>query len=217
MPGALNLKEIERRAWRSFFADGLWDIYLGVLLALMGLNAWLGELGLPEAPTMLIYVALVAAAMGLLWAGKRYVTTPRIGRVKFGPKRRAKIRVVRLILGGSVVLGLALFAFALAGGFRWLARINLDGGGLIAAVWVLNVLIVFGLGAYFLDFGRLLVIGLMFAAAIPVDVLFHRLWGVDVSPLAFGVPGLLVILMGLVVFTRFLRNYPLPEDAPDAG
>jgi hypothetical protein len=217
MPGALNLKEIERRAWRSFFADGLWDIYLGVLLALMGVNAWLGELGLPEAPTMLIYVALVAAAMGLLWAGKRFVTTPRIGRVKFGPQRRVRVRIVRVLLAESVALGIGLFVFFLAGGFGQVARIGLDNGVLIAAVWVLNVLIVFGLGAYFLDFARLLVIGLMFATAIPVDILVHRLWGLDVSPLAFGVPGLLVILMGLVLFVRFLRDYPLPEDVPDAG
>jgi hypothetical protein len=217
MLGVLNLKEIERRAWRSFFADGLWDIYLGVLLAVMGVYAWLRELGIPATWTMLIYIGLIAAAMGLLWAGKRYVTAPRIGRVKFGPKRRAKIRVVRLILGGSVVLGLALFAFALAGGFRWLARINLDGGVIVAFFWVANVFVVFGIGAYFLDYRRLLVIGAMYASAVPVDILIDRLWGVDASPLAFGVPGLLVILMGLAIFARFLRDYPLPEDTPDAG
>jgi hypothetical protein len=217
MPGMLNLKEIERRAWRSFFVDGLWDIYLGLLLTVMGVNAWLSDLGVPEGRTLLIYAALVIAAMGLLWAGKKYITVPRIGRVKFGPKRRAKIRIVRLILVGSVVLGLALFAFTLAGGFGWLARAELDSEVFVAVLWVVNVLVVFGLGAYFLDYGRLVAIGVMFAVAVPADVLIHRLWGADVSPLAFGVPGLLVIAMGLVILARFLRNYPLPEDAPHAG
>jgi hypothetical protein len=154
--------------------------------------------------------------MAGLWAGKKYVTVPRIGRVRFGPKRRGRVWLVRLLLAGSVGLGVVLFIFMLAGGLGRLARIELDDGAVIAVIWAANALILFGLGAALLDYGRLLVIGLMFASAVPVDILIHRLWGLDVSPLAFGVPGLLVIVMGLVIFARFLRDYPLPGDVPDA-
>ena len=37
MQPEINLKELERRAWRSVFQDGLWDIYLGLLLMAMAI------------------------------------------------------------------------------------------------------------------------------------------------------------------------------------
>ena len=38
MTEPLNLKEIEKKAWRSTFEDGLWDIYLGSLFFIMGVS-----------------------------------------------------------------------------------------------------------------------------------------------------------------------------------
>jgi hypothetical protein len=40
-----NLKEIEKKAWASYFEDGLWDIFMDLLMLGMGLrtltdNVW---------------------------------------------------------------------------------------------------------------------------------------------------------------------------------
>ena len=35
MTNHVDLKRLERKVWTSFFEDGLWDIYLGILLMAM--------------------------------------------------------------------------------------------------------------------------------------------------------------------------------------
>jgi len=37
MTDNLDLKELEKKAWRSTFQDGLWDIYFGLLIFGMGI------------------------------------------------------------------------------------------------------------------------------------------------------------------------------------
>jgi len=49
MSQTINLKELERKAWRSVFQDGLWDIFLGLLLLAMAIGALLSDIGVPEA------------------------------------------------------------------------------------------------------------------------------------------------------------------------
>jgi hypothetical protein len=207
----INLKQIERRAWRSTFQDGLWDIYLGLLLLAMAVGAWMSDMGASKGLYYATYAGLMGLAMLALWAGKRFITIPRMGRVKFGPKGKARRKKARLLLTISVVVGALLFVFI------WLAVAGKWSQGapwrLIAPlVWTVNVLIVFGLGGYFLDFQRLYLIGLMYALAVPLDETLRALFGLDLSPLAFGLPALVILGMGLVVFARFMRQYPLPSD-----
>jgi hypothetical protein len=38
MSQSISLKELERKAFRSTFQDGLWDMYLGFLLLMMGMG-----------------------------------------------------------------------------------------------------------------------------------------------------------------------------------
>ena len=90
----INLKELERKAWRSVFQDGLWDIYLGLLLMALAIYALLSKTKLPEAQQMVIYIGLMAASMLVLWAGKRFITLPRMGRVKFGPRGKTRRRKI---------------------------------------------------------------------------------------------------------------------------
>jgi len=41
-----NLKEIERRAYRSTFEDGLFDIFYGCLIILLGTTALIDKAGI---------------------------------------------------------------------------------------------------------------------------------------------------------------------------
>ena len=97
MSEKLNLKELERKAWRSFFDDGLWDIYLGLLLALLGVSAFLDRLELTEAVVMGIYIGLLIVVMLGMWAAKRFITVPRLGRVKFGAERQKRRKKTSLV------------------------------------------------------------------------------------------------------------------------
>ncbi len=208
----INLKELERKAWTSYFQDGLWDIYLGLLLLAMAVSALLSDVGFSESWGMTIFIGLEVLAMLVLWVGKKLITVPRMGRVKFGPKRKAKLNWVRVVLFISVLVGAGVFVAGLA------VRSNrpewLNGTFVFPAAWMVNAMVVFSLGAYFLDFNRLYLIGVMYALAVPLDIMFRQFTDIDLSFIAFGAPAMVILIIGLVVFTRFLRDYPLlPEEA----
>jgi hypothetical protein len=211
----INLKELERKAWTSYFQDGLWDIFLGLLLLAMAISALLSDVGFSESLGMAIFIGVEVLAMLVLWAGKRFITAPRMGRVKFGPKRKAKLNWVGVVLLLSVLVGAGVFVAGLA--IRGNRPEWLNAAFFAPAAWVVNAIVVFSLGAYFLDFNRLYLIGVLYALSVPLDIMFHEFANVDLSFIAFGVPAIVILIIGLVVFTRFLRDYPIPAGAVSDG
>lgn len=214
MSQSLNLKEIERKAWRSTFQDGLWDIYLGLLLFSMGLSSLMDTNIMEKFLGYVIYFGFIVLAMVALWAGKRFITMPRIGRVKFGPARQTRQKKVRLVLFASVAFGLLAW-FVSAAVWRGDFGRGLPWDVLFPVVYALNMLIVFGLGAYFLDFPRLYLIAVLFALPVPIDMLLKNNLGIDLSFYAFAVPALLIICIGSFYLVRFLRENPIKEAPND--
>jgi len=209
----VNLKELERKAWRSFYQDGLWDIFWGLMLLAMAISALLSDIGASEPVQLGIMIALEALGILVLFVGKRRITVPRIGRVRFGPKRKRRLSKVRVVLAVSVLVGAALFVAGpvLTGK---LSR-SMTFEFILPAGWVVNCLVVFSLMAYFLDFSRLYLIGVLYALAVPLDVVQRELSSIDLTFVAFGFPAAVILLMGAVVFVRFLRKCPLSAgEAP---
>jgi hypothetical protein len=209
----IDLKAIERNAWRSVFQDGLWDIYLGLLLLGMGSGDLVEGLGLPDAARIAVSAGLTVPAMLLLWGGKRFITTPRVGRFKLGGQAKARRMKARLLTTASVLFGLVLFLFT-----SYVVKVGnpfktLDLKVFFPAVYVLNMLGVFWLGAVFLDYSRLYLIGLMFALPVPLDFFLRETMGIRLGGWAFAGPAAVVLAVGLVHFVRFLREYPLPVES----
>ena len=98
----LDLKEIERKAFRSTYQDGLWDIYLGLVIAAMGIFIYRPEGGYSPI-NILLMLALFSLAYALFWAGKRFITLPRMGQVRFRPIRKRRMTKLALVLGVVVV------------------------------------------------------------------------------------------------------------------
>jgi hypothetical protein len=213
MSQTINLRELERKAWGSVFQDGLWDIYLGLLLLAMAISALLSDVGFSESSGIAILIGLQVLAMLVLWAGKKIITVPRMGRVKFGPKRKTRLNWVMVVLFISVLVGAGVFLVTSA--MRGNRPEWLNAAFFAPAAWVVNMIIVFSLGAYFLDFSRLYLIGVMYALAMPLRIVFRKFADIDLGFMAFGVPAMVILITGLVVFMRFLREYPLP--AVEAG
>ena len=210
MTTQLDLKALEKKAWRSFFDDGLWDIYLGLLLGLMGVSSLLDNTNLSEDQATLVYVMLMLLVMTAFWLGKRFIVVPRIGRVKFQAKKRRKIGIVLFI---SVVVGFIVW---------WLAADMIDTtpeqratlNNIFPLIYSLNALIVFGSIAYFTSFERLYYIGVLFALPVPVDYWLYKNYDIDLDYIAFIVPAAIIVGVGVWYFVRFLRNYPpAPEMA----
>ncbi len=208
MSQTIDLKKLERKAWTSYFQDGLWDIYLGLLLPAMAVSDLLSDVGVPKAWYVAIYVTWLVLSMLVMWAGKKFITVPRMGRVKFGPK--GKTRAKKAVLVGIISVLVLAVLFVIVRAMRSDPAEGLPMGLIFSAVYAVHMLVVFSLGAYFLDFNRLYLIGVMYALPVPVDILLDELAGIDLGFIAFAVPATVILLMGLVVLVRFLREYPLP-------
>ncbi len=204
-----NLKEIEKKAFRSTFQDGIWDIFLGLVLLILAVGTLLSNIGVTKGVHMTILISLQAVVVLGFIAGKKLITVPRMGFVKFGPKRKSKIRKSRIILLVSVLAGLVVFVAAAlvirsypAGRPKLLL--------LLPAAWVANAVIVFSFLAYYLDCTRLYAYGVLFALPVPVDMMVKEFAGVNLSPVAFAVPATVMLVIGMVLLVRFLRDYPFP-------
>lgn len=209
MPEKLNLRELERKAWRSFYDDGLWDIYLGLLLGLMGISGLLDRSNLTEDAGIMIYIGLLVLVMLAFWAAKRFITVPRIGRVKFGRERKVRRFKTVLVLFASVVFGLVAMLLATTArhdAADFLLR------AIIPTLWAVNMLVVFGAMGYFLDYQRLYFIGLMYAITVPLDEIFITLTGLRIGLFLFFGFGSLIVAVGLFYLLRFLRNYPVIKE-----
>ncbi len=209
-----NLKEIEKKAFRSTFQDGIWDIFLFFLLLNLAVGALLSNSGVSEGLTMTILAALAAMIVLAFMTGKKRITIPRMGFVKFGPKRKRKIWKSRITLVASCLAGLLVFLAALAISYYPAGRPKI--AFLLPAAWVANSIIVFSLLAYNLDCSRLYIYGVLFALPVPVDMAVKELVGVNLIAIALAVPAVIMLTVGTVLLARFLRDYPLlAQEVPN--
>jgi hypothetical protein len=203
----INLKQLERKAWGSSFQDGLLDIYLGLLLVVLSIPELLPGVFTSALGQYAARVVLMLLASLFYWMAKRCVSSPRMGRARFGPARQSRRRRA-VVLYGISALGLALtFLLILAwmgarsaGQEPWLGVRELFALGL--GVWVM---LFFGLGSYLMDFSRGHLIGVLYALAFGGTILLDE-------PALFSICGAILVLVGLAVFVRFLRTYPKPPE-----
>jgi hypothetical protein len=206
-------KEAERKAFRSTFQDGLWDIYLGMLLLLMGAGPAASAFDLDDVPLPLILGLMLVAAMISLWAftsAKRYITTPRVSSVVYSLEQNIKIGRVRAALVFSALLGvviLVLFAFP---GTRQIDVFSFLPVPLL--IFGVMAIIVFGIGAYFLDTPRFYAYGFLYALPFPVALMLIHLVGMPdyTFALTYGIAALIMVGIGIVLLERFIARYPLP-------
>lgn len=212
MAQEINLKQIERKAWTSFFQDGLLDILMGLLLLLMAVPDLLSDVFPSKLWQYGTNAALAGLAFVIFWAGKRFITMPRLGRVRFGRARKVKkMRLAPILTAASILTGILMASILLAqrtgpsvldavAGSRVLLALGL-------AAWII---LIFSLASYFMDFTRGYVIGVLCALGLAGTVLFD-------NQIMFLLVGNVIVLMGLGVFIRFLRRYRVPaqEGAPN--
>ena len=211
MAADLDLKQIERRAFRSTYQDGLWEMYLAAVVAAMGFFLARPEDG--YAPfNVLIAVLILSLEYSLYKAGKKYITLPRLGQVSFGPTRMRRKRTLAYILAAVVfvqtgLVALTIFAWRIPELGRQITALLGDYStermavAALASLFVGPSLLVI---SFFNDYGRGYITAGLVALAVFLMIYFNQ----PVYPLAIGV---LIFLPGLVTFIRFLRKYPVPH------
>ena len=185
-----NLEQIEKKAYRSTFHDGLWDIFWGLLILGFALSPWLYELGLGR-PWNTAVVMLPAPIILVL--GKKYITIPRLGLVEFGARRKSAQRKLKYLIAASVAVPLLLILFLLAD----IVKIGL--GPYAAAVSAgLFLVMILSLIAYFLDYLRLYFYAWLFALSlVGAEYLADYLGPVAARLIVCGLAALAILIIGL--------------------
>ncbi len=207
MSDTLDLKQIERKAFRSTYQDGLWDIYMGVIVAGMAIFVYRPASSY-SAINVVAFVLTFAIGNSLFWLGKKFITLPRMGQVRFGPMRQQKIRVLAIILGIVVLIQVGLVWITGAGGLNQVFGRELvsdvDNGRLtVATVCMFFVGIPMLFIAYLNDFMRGYYIAILISLAVFLMIYTNQ----PIYPLI--ISGF-ILIPGILLFIRFLRMYPIP-------
>jgi hypothetical protein len=206
MSQQISLKEAERNAFRSQYNDGLWDIFLGcfflIFIVALYLSPSLGDFW--SSVAMLPLWGLVFLAFFLT---RRFIVTPRIGKVKFGPVRMKKLTNFTITM---LVVNIAAFILGAVAAANFV-RVS---GSVVSVIFGFVFLAGFSLAAYFLEFNRLFVYGLMLGISPLVG---EWLWANGYAahhgwPVTFGTISGIMILVGLVLFIHLLRGNPVPDN-----
>ena len=208
MSEALSPKELERKAFRSTFQDGLWDIYLGMLLFLIGGGVGLVRIFSFDLITINLILVLVAVVIVVgFFLGKKFITVPRLGMVRFGPVRKAKMKKVTILLSFSALVGLfALVSFRFVGNIEGIPSWLIPFGSFA----VMSV-VVFSLGAYYLDYSRAYLYGWCYALAFPAGIFLDNYTSLGLL-ISYVIFSCIMIIPGVKLLVRFLRDYPIPVN-----
>ena len=196
-----DLKSIERKAFRSFFTDGLLEIFIGSLLLSMTAGDILDVIGVSYRWT---YLAIGVSVLTFIWVKKR-VTQPRIGRVVFGEKRRANKRKLLAVILLVQVLAFCILVTVWTGhgqagpvsGWGALAR--------QAAAGFAFFIVPFGAMAWFLENAWMLIPAIFGFWKEALHGFLPKPW---IAVMTCGVGGVILAIAGLWLLVRFLRKYP---------
>ncbi len=201
----LNLKEIEKKAYRDSQQDGLMEVMMGLILMTFG--------GFFYSPIFAFYILLIIFSGKIVEFIRRRYTHPRIGFVKFHEENPK-----------DALTGVFLFEFAVI--VIIFTLISIFGDVTDYSQWVKWSP---------LFFGMILVGPFAHAASRSGSIrytgyaILSVILGVFFSLIEFGsgCTGLILYLVfigaflflgGLVIFSLFLRKYPLPaEETLDAS
>jgi len=211
----ITLKELERKAFRSTYQDGLWDLYFGLIVICMSIFLYRPATGYNPLNIVLMLISLIGA-YALFWAGKRFITLPRMGQVKFGEKRARRKKTMFIVLGAVVLIQVVFLVI------QFISWRNPEFGDMLntflqeknamdLAVATIGSLFVgpsMILIAYFIDFPRGYFIAVMMALAVFLMILLNQ-------PIYSIIIGILIAVPGAVLFVRFLRKYPLQGKDSD--
>jgi len=209
MSEKIDLEQLEKKSWRSTFQDGLWDIYLGLIFMGFGIYTIGPLFGSFSAVNAIIIIAIWDfSAFFFFFIGKKKITQPRIGFVKFGKKRKRKKIKLSIFLMFMVGVNV-IFLFLPLSGFE----LNLN---------PLIFLLIVGLGfftlplcvvAYFLEFDRLYLMAIMGGLGLFVSELIRPVVGNPLHMLLTYCPiGGIIVVWGGIVLVRFIKKYPLPKS-----
>lgn len=210
----LDLKQIERNVYTSFHQDGLIDLFLGFIMLVSILSSTLDASGVSDSVRIVIYLPLMVILGPVLYMlGKRYITFPRMGYVKLGSKQKRKRRIVIFAIMNAVLLTLVILTIILGNKAGKVGSVfGIKAEFWSSAVVTLIIIGIFSIIAFVLMTPRFYLLGLIVGMSEPLYMLLkHFTYIKYIGVIAYGIPGVLLIILGTVLLKRFVKKYPLPK------
>lgn len=204
MTMSLDVKRIERNAYRASLADGLLDLFLGVYLLLLAGAFRIDYITFPAILGFIFGVLLLRRL-------KSRLTHPRIGFVEFPQEKPKKLLLGMLavsVLAALVVAAIMAIAGEIRHAERWYQWSPLF-IGLVMLAPLLPMAARSGLVRYYI------LAAVSFASGLGVSLVRPegRFEGLSLHLL---IVGAIAALMGAITLFIFLRRNPLPsEEIPD--
>lgn len=196
-----EMEKLEQKVFRSFFQDGLWDIYGGLIMLGFGIGMMTGK--------TIWNIVFIAMALILIVLRKRIVMS-RMGNVRFSQTREMQVKRNKFI---AVIVGVV---FLLLGIFIMF----LFSAGNIAP-WVMMILrgyflVIFGailagvvsVAAYVIGVRRYYVYAALVFVAFTAGQLAERYSDSIDAGVMVTLAGFIIFIVGLIIFIRFLNKYP---------
>lgn len=209
MNAPVSLKSVERTIFQSSFADGLWDIFLGLFPLQFAIVPILSE-RFGDFWSSFVFLPIWFSVYVVILQVRKNVVVPRIGKVTYGKLRQAKLLnftvVILFVNVTAMILGITVYIFA--------GNLTADRLSYLPSL-VFGLVMLLGLGAAgkVLDFPRLYLYGLLLGIAMPVgEWLFQNNGAIHHGyPIVFGFVAGFMIILGLILFARFVRRNPVIE------
>jgi hypothetical protein len=187
-----NMNTIERQVFRTYWNDGLLDMFGAVGILAIGI-AWTAEVH--------VFGAIVPALLVPLWAPMRQrFIEPRLGVVEFSDdrERRNTKRLGMVAAFGVGTLGLFLTLYFAR------TRLGFDADiSLVAALPALLLALLAIITAFLVSTLRFL----LYAALLAISGLGGALYGIEPGPILV-IAAVAMLGIALFVIGRFLRNNP---------
>ena len=217
---SLSVKEAERKAFRlSTSQDGLYDFFFGTYTILLSLMPWLDENGLSTPWNVILTMGLgFLILLGIILI-KKYVVAPRIGQVRYGADRKKRMKRLAIVMAVLFLLTLVLFGMTVSaiylrepifngfnGAIDWIFPLDI-----VHTAAGIFIFAVFSLIGYMNDYPRLYLYGFLFGLGYVVSTVLQDMTG---NPLywPYALAGLTAAVIGIILFIRFLRDYPPPQE-----
>jgi hypothetical protein len=201
----LDQKKIERRVFTSFLQAGFIEAFTGIFLLQLGLPALFSRSGFGDLESALLALPIALILLIAVLLVRRFVVIPRLGRVKFLPKRRRRVSKLMIVPLLTLIAGAIVgYVFAENASLR-----NILVGQI---PFSLIPIIVFSAAAYSLDMKRLYVYGAIVGLVFPLGKYLETVI-VSRSTLPATILFTAFVFLGIatVFFIAFLRKQHEPE------
>jgi len=200
-----TLKAVDRKIFKSYFEDGLLDIFLASFILMFAVAPLLSST-LGDFWSSFIFLPFWGLVYLILRYLRQRMIAPRVGTVNWGEMRKKKLR-----LGNTIMLIINLIFLGL-GIISFLASIS--SGYAMSILFGIMVLILFSGAGYMLDNEPLYVYGVLVALAIPLGEWLYQNAGFSHHgyPAVFGTVAGIMLLRGLYKFVSLVKKTPIPPD-----